>query len=238
MTSTTRNPAALCRPRTKPSKPSYWDICGRILNFNEDAHSRHTSGRRVPALICLGARTLVATSCGEVFPTGLKVKLSTATYFGLNQWFAVSADEASSSTTQTERGLAFGWSHMFFSGRRRLIYFRAVAYQSDLSHGFQFIQQKWADSIRYVAPIALVPPLSSCLDSFVHAGVGFDPIIGMFPHSSENSTRLLSYIPSRCKQRQLSLGHRPRSHQSQRHHHACYWYVHLPGSDQSLTESA
>ncbi|KAJ7917362.1 fungal peroxidase [Mycena leptocephala] len=67
----------------------------------------------------------------------------------------VSACEASSSTTQIERGLAF------------------VAYQSDLSHGFQFIQQKWADSI-----------------SFVHAGVGFDPIIGANNGSSRSVTGL------------------------------------------------
>ncbi|KAJ7143350.1 fungal peroxidase [Mycena crocata] len=55
----------------------------------------------------------------------------------------VTDDEASSNTTQIERGLAF------------------VAYQSSLANGFQFLQQLWANN-----------------PSFVHGGVGFDPIIG------------------------------------------------------------
>ncbi|KAJ7089302.1 fungal peroxidase [Mycena belliarum] len=55
----------------------------------------------------------------------------------------VSADEASSSTTSTERGLAF------------------VAYQSDIGAGFHFMQRFWANSA-----------------TFVHRGVGADPIIG------------------------------------------------------------
>ncbi|KAJ7201686.1 fungal peroxidase [Mycena pura] len=55
----------------------------------------------------------------------------------------VSDHEAATHTTSTERGLAF------------------VAYQSNISNGFHFLQKAWADNA-----------------NFVHAGTGVDPIIG------------------------------------------------------------
>ncbi|KAF7335654.1 DyP-type peroxidase [Mycena venus] len=55
----------------------------------------------------------------------------------------VADDESSSNTTEIERGLAF------------------VAYQSNITAGFQFLQHSWANN-----------------QKFVHSGVGFDPIIG------------------------------------------------------------
>ncbi|KAF8518408.1 fungal peroxidase [Hysterangium stoloniferum] len=78
----------------------------------------------------------------------------------------VSAAEAASNTTATERGLAF------------------VAYQSDLGSGFHFLQQSWANN-----PKRVFPPVLSCSDayrtvpcSFIFgksdATPGFDPIIG------------------------------------------------------------
>ncbi|KAJ7752427.1 fungal peroxidase [Mycena maculata] len=55
----------------------------------------------------------------------------------------VTAAEAASNTTQIERGLAF------------------VAYQSDISLGFEFLQEKWANNANFFEP-----------------STGFDPIIG------------------------------------------------------------
>ncbi|KAJ7799733.1 fungal peroxidase [Mycena olivaceomarginata] len=55
----------------------------------------------------------------------------------------VSDEEAASNTTSTERGLAF------------------VAYMSNPTNGFRFLQQAWANN-----------------PNFAHAGVGVDPIIG------------------------------------------------------------
>ncbi|KAJ7098358.1 hypothetical protein C8R44DRAFT_748201 [Mycena epipterygia] len=80
----------------------------------------------------------------------------------------VTADETASNTTEIERGLAF------------------VAYQSNLTNGFQFLQHTWANNI-----------------NFSHAGVGFDPIIGanmgaqrivngLDPTNSSRSTTLVT----------------------------------------------
>ncbi|KAJ6572004.1 dye-decolorizing peroxidase precursor [Mycena capillaripes] len=68
----------------------------------------------------------------------------------------VTTTEASSNTTQIERGLAF------------------VCYQSSIPNGFQFLQHLWADNISNSLPsingLNLMPN--------IHPGVGFDPIIG------------------------------------------------------------
>ncbi|KAJ6533653.1 DyP-type peroxidase [Mycena capillaripes] len=62
---------------------------------------------------------------------------------GISYGPEVTAVESSSSKTKIERGLAF------------------VAYQSNIAHGFQFLQESWANN-----------------QGFRQPGVGFDPIIG------------------------------------------------------------
>ncbi|KAJ7868564.1 fungal peroxidase [Mycena olivaceomarginata] len=69
----------------------------------------------------------------------------------------VSADEASSSTTSTERGLAF------------------VSYQSSISGGFRFLQQTWADSANFVHSGVGVDPIIGALAGAPRVISGLDP---------------------------------------------------------------
>ncbi|KZV99447.1 fungal peroxidase [Exidia glandulosa HHB12029] len=74
--------------------------------------------------------------------------------------------EAASNTTSAERGLAF------------------VAYQSDISQGFQFIQQAWANNPNFVFTKPSVPE------------VGFDPVIGQAGGAPRNVTGLDPNAPN------------------------------------------
>ncbi|KAJ7098359.1 dye-decolorizing peroxidase precursor [Mycena epipterygia] len=78
----------------------------------------------------------------------------------------VTADEAASNTTEIERGLAF------------------VAYQSNLTNGFQFLQQTWANN-----------------PNFSHAAVGFDPIIG----ANKGAQRIVNGLDPTNSSRSITL---------------------------------
>ncbi|KAJ7836676.1 fungal peroxidase [Mycena olivaceomarginata] len=69
----------------------------------------------------------------------------------------VSADEAASNTTSTERGLAF------------------VSYQSSISGGFRFLQQTWADSANFVHSGVGVDPIIGALAGAPRVISGLDP---------------------------------------------------------------
>ncbi|KAF7334243.1 DyP-type peroxidase [Mycena sanguinolenta] len=59
-----------------------------------------------------------------------------------------------------------------------------VSYQSNITNGFQFLQKRWADNTQ-----------------FVHAGVGFDPIIG----AAEGASRVITGLDSTNVSRAITL---------------------------------
>ena len=81
---------------------------------------------------------------GTVNPT-----LSAYTHH-LSAFILVTAQEASSNTTSTERGLAFGNSSIsnYIFSHKSLV--NSVAYQSDISAGFEFLQETWANNPGYM----------------------------------------------------------------------------------------
>ncbi|KAJ6578622.1 fungal peroxidase [Mycena sp. CBHHK59/15] len=90
----------------------------------------------------------------------------------------VSSEEASSSTSSTERGLAF------------------VAYQSNIVSGFRFLQQIWADNANFVHPGTGVDPIigratGSAADAPRVIG-GLDPT-----NSSRTITIMTDFVVSR-----------------------------------------
>ncbi|KAJ7099856.1 fungal peroxidase [Mycena crocata] len=68
----------------------------------------------------------------------------------------VTADEASSNTTKTERGLAF------------------VSYQSSLGAGFQFLQRLWADNVNFVHGNVGFDPIIGANKGAARAVTGLD----------------------------------------------------------------
>ncbi|KAJ7512499.1 fungal peroxidase [Mycena galericulata] len=69
----------------------------------------------------------------------------------------VSAAEAASNTTETERGLAF------------------VCYQSDIGQGFEFLQEKWANNVNFVHPNTGFDPIIGIYPLLSRVVNGLDP---------------------------------------------------------------
>ncbi|KAJ6572014.1 DyP-type peroxidase [Mycena capillaripes] len=86
----------------------------------------------------------------------------------------VSDDEATSSTTSTERGLAF------------------VAYQSNINNGFRFLQQTWANNAGFVHSGVGVDPIIGALAGAQRAIGGLDPT-----NSAKTTTLTTDFVVSR-----------------------------------------
>ncbi|KAF8217810.1 DyP-type peroxidase [Mycena galopus ATCC 62051] len=86
----------------------------------------------------------------------------------------VSAAEAASNTTSTERGLAF------------------VAYQSNIGKGFQFLQKTWADNAGFVHPEVGVDPIIGALAGAQRVVSGLDPT-----NSTKTLTLTTDFVVSR-----------------------------------------
>ncbi|KAJ7731151.1 fungal peroxidase [Mycena maculata] len=86
----------------------------------------------------------------------------------------VSADEAASNTTSTERGLAF------------------VAYQSNIGNGFQFLQKFWADNANFVHAGVGLDPIIGAAAGAQRVITGLDPT-----NDTKTTTLTIDFVVSR-----------------------------------------
>ncbi|KAF7348508.1 DyP-type peroxidase [Mycena venus] len=162
------SPRSLTTPHSAPTPPGTTTLPLRTRTrssplIRPDAPSLLTSVKRVPVPIWVLPKRPYTTSCAQEFHTGLKYNFST-----------VSDDEAASSTTSTERGLAF------------------VAYQSNINNGFRFLQQTWANSANFVHAGVGLDPVIGALAGAQRVIAGLDPT-----NSTKTTTLTTDFVVSR-----------------------------------------